>query len=341
MSESFRPAQRAKGPAHTPAPWVQKAVECIRAEWEIPGPKKPILIVGGIGAGKTSTGFDLVRELRSAQIPIGGVLAPRTMDDTRTVGYSVIDLEADESRGFASFVPSRIKVGRFFISEEGLGFAQRAIITAANRGDVVFVDEVGRLELAGKGHAPPVRHLLETEGLPVLFVRDAFVDEVLETFGIEESHIFRTPSGSEPTPNDQREAFWEIVDSIPYPLLVTQSDDGFPQSRPMHLVERDGTVLWFATSKASRKVRQIQARPEVTLLFVDSESFNYASFHGIGEFSNDPLRKQALWRSEWVDDWPAGPEDSDYVLLKLTGVRGHFLRGYTGQRGQVDLTSHD
>lgn len=339
MSEPFRSVPKVKRPVREPAAWIHEAVECIRAQRKAPGPKKPILIVGGIGAGKTTTGFDLVRELRKAQIPIGGVLAPRTMDNTRTVGYSVVDLGTDEPHDFASFIPSRIKIGRFFIAEEGLGFAQRAIITAANRGSVVFVDEVGRLELAGKGHAPPVRHLLGTESVPVLLVRDAFVNEVLKTFGIEERKIFRISDDKAPSPADQRATLWEIVDSIPYPLMVTQSDDGFPQSRPMHLVERNGPALWFATSKTSRKVGQILARPEVTLLFVDSESFNYASFHGIGELSEDPHRKRALWREEWRDDWPAGPADSDYVLLKITGVRGHYLRGYTGQRGEVDLTT--
>ena len=301
------------------------------------GPNKPILIVGGIGAGKTSTGFALVRELRDARVPIGGVLAPRTMDDARTVGYSVIDLATEERHDFASFVPSRIKIGKFFITEEGLGFAQRAIITAANRGTAVFVDEVGRLELAGEGHAPPVRHLLGTESVPVLFVRDAFVDKVLKTFGIEESRIFHAPDSQAPSATDRRKAFWEIVDSIPYPLLVTQSDDKHPQSRPMHLVERTGPVLWFATSKTSRKVAQILERPEVTVLFVDSESFNYASFHGVAELSAEAHRKEALWREEWMDDWPDGPADADYVLLKVSGIRGHYLRGYTGQHGEVDL----
>jgi len=133
--------------------------------------------------------------------------------------------------------------------------------------------------------------------------------------------------------------FWAIVDSIPYPLLVTHGEDGYPRSRPMLVVERDGPVLWFVTSRSSRKVAQIAARPEVTVLFVDSVRFNYASVHGRAAIVSDPDRGRRLWRDEWRDDWPDGPDDPDYALLRVGGVRGDYVRGATGQDGEIDLSS--
>jgi general stress protein 26 len=73
-------------------------------------------------------------------------------------------------------------------------------------------------------------------------------------------------------------------------------------------------------------------------LFVDSARFNYASIHGHAHVVVDAKREGALWRDEWHDDWPDGPSDPDYVLLRVDGVRGHYLRGITGETGTIDLT---
>ena len=44
-----------------------------------------------------------------------------------------------------------------------------------------------------------------------------------------------------------------------------------------------------------------------------------------------------MWRNEWTDDWPEGPSDPDYVLIRVDGIRGHFLRGYTGESGEIHV----
>jgi nucleoside-triphosphatase THEP1 len=50
---------------------------------------------------------------------------------------------------------------------------------------VAIVDEVGRWELAGGGLASAVRALLASPALPVLLVRDPFVNEVVEAFAVK------------------------------------------------------------------------------------------------------------------------------------------------------------
>ena len=51
----------------------------------------------------------------------------------------------------------------------------------------VFIDEVGRLELEGKGFAPAIRKLVKREISLVLAVRDEFVDEVISAFALEDN----------------------------------------------------------------------------------------------------------------------------------------------------------
>jgi general stress protein 26/nucleoside-triphosphatase THEP1 len=307
------------------------------------GPVRPILLVGGIGQGKTSTGLRLLSLLRQSGLQVGGFLAPRVMEGEETVGYSLIALATNATHPFASLEPSDISVGRFFISEKGLAVADRAVTASLEEASVVFIDEIGRLELGGGGHAPALRRLLASNVVPILLVRDELVEEAVRSFGIVDPLIFHARDAldaSVSSPAGLR-TFWEIVDALPYPLLVTLGKDGYPWSRPMHVVDREASTLWFATSRASKKIAQIETDPHVTVLFVDSVRFNYASIHGEAHAVVDPERERTLWQDAWHDDWPEGPSDPDYVLLRVDGVRGHYLRGTTGETGTVDLALPD
>jgi len=316
-------------------------VKLIRAQVEKQRKKQPILLVGGIGSGKTAAGLRLLSLLRSYGIQVGGILAPRILKDEETIGYSIIDLATNATHPFAGLKPSDVRIGKFYISQAGLDLADRTIVKALNENPVVFIDEIGRLELEGGGHSHAVRRLLQSGSVPVLLVRDTLVEQIARTFQIADPFIFRASEmrDTEELVAGGAQTFWQIVDSIPYPLLVTiDSRDGLPQSRPMHLIDHDGkTMLWFATSRASQKVAQIQANPCVTALFVDSARYNYASFHGHAHIVDDDDRQKTLWRNEWEDDWPEGPSDPDYVLIRVNGIRGHFLRGYTGESGEIEL----
>jgi general stress protein 26/nucleoside-triphosphatase THEP1 len=297
------------------------------------GSSSPLILAGGIGAGKTQTALRAVQRLREAGVRVGGVLAPRLTERGRTVGYAVLDLHSGEDRPFARSTPPGHPVGRFYVSDDALGFAAEALHDAIRRDQIVVLDEIGRWELQGGGHAPALRELLSADVLPILLVRAESVVDVIDAFGIDDAEIFRLGDVESPG----ADTFWSLVDAVEFPLLVTRGEDGYPQSRPMHLLEREEGTLWFSTSKASRKVRQIAEDPQVTVLFVDTHRFNYASLHGVAEIVDDSERGHRLWREEWRDDWPDGPEDPDYVLLRVIGERGFYLRGSSGESGEVAL----
>jgi len=315
-------------------------VELIRAQMEKQGKRQPILLVGGIGSGKTATGLRLLSLLRSYGIGVGGILAPRLLKGEETIGYSIIDLSTNATHPFAGLEPSDVQIGKFYLSQAGLDLAERTIRNALNESPVVFIDEIGRLEVQGEGHASAIRQLLQSDSLPVLLVRDTLVEQAVKVFEIADPFIFHASEmrDVEELVPGGAQTFWQIVDSIPYPLLVTICpQDGFPQSRPMHLIDHDGKTMWFATSRASNKIKQMQADGHVTVLFVDSARYNYAAFHGRAHIVEDADRQRTLWRNEWTDDWPEGPSDPDYVLIRIDGTRGHFLRGYTGESGEIEL----
>ncbi len=133
------------------------------------------------------------------------------------------------------------------------------------------------------------------------------------------------------------ERFWEIVEVIEFPLLLTNGEDGYPQARPMDLIHRDEATLWFATSRASRKVVQITADPRVTVMFVETGRFNYVSVRGRAQIVTDETLRKRFWKEAWREEWPVGPSDNDYILLKVIGESGAYYYGDTDQSGEVSL----
>jgi len=148
-----------------------------------------LILSGGIGSGKTRTAEALAADLSRRGVSVGGVLCPRILEKGETVGYRARDLATGEERPFACLAPPGVPIGRFFVPESALAFA-RAAVQRAVAGRVAIIDEVGRWELAGGGLAPAVRTLLSSPTLPVLLVRDAFVDAVVATFAIKRFEVF-------------------------------------------------------------------------------------------------------------------------------------------------------
>jgi len=154
-----------------------------------------IIIHGGIGVGKTRLAEQLAAALIERGIKTGGILSPRILDGNETIGYTIRDLSTGEEQPFVRLIPPGIPIGKFYLMEDGLAFAHAAIERATKNKQVVFVDEVGRLECDGKGHAPAARTLLRSQALPVLLVRSSFVERVVETFGIARYQLLPVESG--------------------------------------------------------------------------------------------------------------------------------------------------
>lgn len=122
---------------------------------------------------------------------------------------------------------------------------------------------------------------------------------------------------------EAEEKLWEIVEESEIALLITLAD-GYPRVRPMTLVayEEEGGV-WFATSKASRKVEEIGKNPNVTVCFLNLEGSAYAQLFGKAEVIEDRAVKEEFWDEDWEEYWE-GPEDPDYVLIHVQVSKAEY-----------------
>ena len=151
------------------------------------------------------------------------------MEEGRTIGYDLVDIATGTRKGFlrenGACGPEQI--GRFTICGEALALgngilrqlsengghwsgnasspagsaskqAGSATPLAEKEGPVVIVDEVGRLELKGRGWAESLDLLLSLPGKPVILtVRDHFLEEVKQRWNLHAAEVVHAGSGTD------------------------------------------------------------------------------------------------------------------------------------------------
>jgi len=158
-------------------------------------PPPALILCGGIGEGKTSAATHLVEALRAQGVAAGGILAPRVVDGGTTVAYQVLDVASGKRQLLLDSRPPGVAVGRFYLRSEGVRFARGAIDRAVASRRLVVIDEVGRLELGGGGHAAALRAARAAGAPLVLTVRTPFVARVVERFALAPCGAHRVAGG--------------------------------------------------------------------------------------------------------------------------------------------------
>ena len=144
-----------------------------------------LLVVGEPGSGKTSWCSEYVDRRRESGSSIGGILCPAVEQQEQRVGSNAVNLLTDQEVPFARLSRNRSfrageKIGSYTISRDGISFACGAVKEAVdNRCDLVVIDEVGPLELGGKGLMSAVELALAS-AVDVLIVVRSSLREALQ-----------------------------------------------------------------------------------------------------------------------------------------------------------------
>lgn len=134
---------------------------------------RAILFVGPVFSGKSAFLEVLVESLTTSGLTIGGFVQRGVFDEEgRKVGYELVGLSSGTRQRMA------------WRGEGGTGwrFDEAAFATARNEmrpgADLVVIDEVGWLELDGRGHAAALARAFECAPVVLLVVREALADRV-------------------------------------------------------------------------------------------------------------------------------------------------------------------
>ena len=113
-----------------------------------------LIVTGDIHSGKT-TWCSKYLAGRTA-IKAGGVLCPVAYSYGLKTGYNAMDISSGEKVPFARFSHDETfsgeTVGEYKVSFAGISFVERTILKAVNSGcELILMDEIGHLELQGRG----------------------------------------------------------------------------------------------------------------------------------------------------------------------------------------------
>jgi general stress protein 26 len=110
----------------------------------------------------------------------------------------------------------------------------------------------------------------------------------------------------------------QTVEKAAFAFLITLGADGNFCARLMQpFPPGEQFVVWMGTSRVSRKVAQLQRDDRATLAYERVREAAYVTLTGTATLVDDlPLRRR-YWLERWRGFWPGGPEDDDYILIRL------------------------
>lgn len=122
---------------------------------------------------------------------------------------------------------------------------------------------------------------------------------------------------------NHQKRFEEILQDFNDAMLTTFGSDGRPSSRPMRIAKiTEDSTLWFATSKASDKVEDIQANELVAITMQGGGK--YLSLTGKATLIDDPDSIDEMWSEAWKIWFPKGKKDPSITLLKVVAEDGAY-----------------
>jgi nucleoside-triphosphatase THEP1 len=173
----------------------------VRSPLAIHAVVRAVVVTGPRGSGKTSAMTAAAECLRQTGVPVFGFVQPGSWTGGERTGFDLLDLASGERAALArraGVEPGEHGTG-FRFDPAGLALGRRALAGVC-AGSVLLLDELGPLELRGRGHMPGVRRALATPGLEgaVLAVRRSLIPELLAALELADAVVVEVNEHPDP-----------------------------------------------------------------------------------------------------------------------------------------------
>jgi len=164
--------------------WLEKIQK------QVNGSPLVFFITGKKGGGKTTFITEVVSILQKEGLKADGILAPGYWQNNIRSKFDIVDIATNERKILCGMdIENGVEeIGRFKFTKEGLAFGRAALFyEKVFDKDLIIIDEVGPLELKGKGWAESIKELLvKYNKIIILVVRNDAAGEVKNYFKIEQ-----------------------------------------------------------------------------------------------------------------------------------------------------------
>ncbi len=160
------------------------------------------LVIGPRNGGKTTY---LQEIFHSQGAGAWGFCSEKVMEDGQLKGYNLVNMRTSHTCPLARLASGPLPAdfgqggvyGRFVFADNGFRTAQQWLDTALeNRAETFFMDELGQLELQGRGHAPLIEKAVSAGLNLYITIRDIHVKAAAERFGFGRyTPVFTPPPG--------------------------------------------------------------------------------------------------------------------------------------------------
>lgn len=127
--------------------------------------KRLLLITGPPGIGKTSVLRRSVKELKSREYAVGGMICREVREGGVRVGFEIMDLSTG-TRGWLAHInqPTGPKVGKYRVNLTDLDVIGAAsILDALQNSSILAVDEIGPMELSSTAFSNALVKAVESD----------------------------------------------------------------------------------------------------------------------------------------------------------------------------------
>ena len=150
------------------------------------------ILTGPLHSGKTTLLEKAVEIFREHKVKVDGFLSKILREGQEIIGYDLFDLREGSSIPLLRTTGEKEwqRVGSYFFHPPGLDKAKRIILRSKNA-DFSVVDEIGPLELSGKGFWPALKQVLFLPQTAYLIVvREKILEEFLGILERSQTRVF-------------------------------------------------------------------------------------------------------------------------------------------------------
>ena len=116
--------------------------------------------------------------------------------------------------------------------------------------------------------------------------------------------------------------------------LITMGRHGTPHARVLEDHNPyEGFEFWFATHARTRKIGEIEAHPEVCVVYQPPSVAGYICIMGTARIRRDEEARRFLWREEWAQYYE-GPMSPEFVPIQVIPRRIEFYDANTGAHAE-------
>ena len=126
-------------------------------------------------------------------------------------------------------------------------------------------------------------------------------------------------------PNGER--VWDIIERVGVCMLTTQAAGRLRARSIEARPDRKPGLIFAVTDIHSAKQDEIEAVPDVSLVFIDAKAKVYLSITARACVMRDTGKIAQVWRKTDEVWWPGGPSDPNVCLLRIEPLTAELWDG--------------